>query len=144
MIPSRIFMTLPALLIAAPLQAVEQQVAGADAVPIVTGASPWNLVLGLLFLLLIVVGGWWLTRRMGGLPLAGSNRALRVIASTMVGPRERVVLLEVGNGEQLLLGVAPGQVRLLKQLDQPLPIEARAGDDFAARLRQFMLQGGGR
>ena len=125
-------------LTAAPmLQAAEQA-------PVVTGTNPWNLVLGLLFLLAIVAGGWWLTRRVGGLQLGVSSRSLRVVASAMVGPRERVVLLQVGNGEQLLLGVAPGQVRLLKQLDQPLPAEAAAGDDFAARLRQLLQQGSGR
>jgi len=126
------------LLLLSPLQAAEK------AEPVVTAANPWNLVLGLLFLLVIVVGGWWLTRRVGGLQLGVSNRSLRVIASAMVGPRERVVLLEVSNGEQLLLGVAPGQVRLLKSLDEPLPVEARANDDFAARLRQLMQQGVGR
>ncbi len=116
----------------------------AEAAPPVVAANPWNLVLGLVFLLAIVVGGWWLTRRMGGLQLGGASRSLRVVATTMVGPRERVVLLEVGNGEQLLLGVAPGQVTLLKPLDQPLPVETRGGDDFAARLRQLMQQGVGR
>jgi len=119
-------------------------VAAEQASPVVAGTNPWNLVLGLLFLLLIVVGGWWLTRRVGGLQLGVSNCSLRVIASTMVGPRERVVLLEIATGEQLLIGVAPGQVQLLKQLEQPLPAEARAGDDFAARLRQLLQQGSGR
>ena len=127
-----------ALLALSPLQAAEKSE------PVVTAANPWNLVLGLLFLLVIVAGGWWLTRRVGGLQFGVANRSLRVIASTMVGPRERVVLIEVGNGEQLLLGVAPGQVRLLKQLDEPLPVDARAGDDFATRLRQLMQQGAGR
>ncbi len=138
--PSRISVFLFALLAALPLQAAEP----AATAPVVAATSPWNLVLGLLFLLLIVIGGWWLTRRLGGLPLTGSNRSLRVVASTMVGARERVVLLEVGNGEQLLLGVAPGQVRLLKAFDQPLPVEPRAGDEFAARLRQLLQQGTGR
>ncbi len=125
-----------AALLALPLHAAEQAPA-----PVITGASPWSLLLGLLFLLLLVVGGWWLTRRMAGLqPVSG--RALRVVASAMVGPRERVVLLDVG-GEQLLLGVAPGQVTLLKPLEQPLPIDG-GGDDFAARLRQLLQPGAGR
>lgn len=142
MIPSRFFsLRLPpllALLVAPSLWA-------ADAVaPVVSGVRPWNMVLGLLFLLIIVAGGWWLTRRMAGVQFSGGNRSLRVIATTMVGPRERVVLLEVGGGEQLLLGVAPGQVTLLKQLDQPLPSDPRGGDDFAARLRHLLQQGAGR
>ena len=127
-----------ALLATSPLRAADAPA------PVIAGANPWNMVLGLLFLLLIVVGGWWLTRRVGGLQLGGANRSLRVVATTMVGPRERIVLLQVGNGEQLLLGVAPGQVTLLKALDQPLPLDSGGGDDFAARLRQLLQQGAGR
>lgn len=132
------------VLLAASLAATSLHAAETAAPPPVVTANPWNLVLGLIFLLVIVVGGWWLTRRMGGLQLGSANRSLRVVATTMVGQRERVVVLDVGNGEQLLLGVAPGQVTLLKSLDQPLPVETRSGDDFAARLRQLMQHGVGR
>lgn len=39
-----------------------------------------------------------------------------VHGSLAVGPRERIVLVEAA-GEWMLLGVAPGQVRILKSLD---------------------------
>lgn len=65
-----------------------------------------------------------------------SGNPLRVLGSASVGHRERVVLLEAG-GEQLLLGVAPGSVRTLHVL--PEPIAVNAGNpghaDFAAVLR---------
>lgn len=67
----------------------------------------------------------------------GSGSALRVVASANVGQREKVVLLEVG-GEQLLIGVAPGAVRSLHVLKEPVVEAAHNGgnsQDFAALLR---------
>jgi flagellar protein FliO/FliZ len=72
------------------------------------------LVLALIFLLA------WAARRLG-LQQPGSNRLLKVVASAMVGQRERVVVVEVGN-TWLVLGVAAGQVRALHTLPaEPSP-----------------------
>ena len=52
-----------------------------------------------------------------------------------MGPRERVVLLQVGNA-QLLLGVTPGRIQSLHVLDEPVSeyeINADASG-FAGRL----------
>ncbi|WOJ96631.1 flagellar biosynthetic protein FliO [Congregibacter brevis] len=67
----------------------------------------------------------------------GSASALRVIGSASVGQREKVVLIEVG-GEQLLIGVAPGSVRTLHVLPEPLvdtSAQESGAPDFAAVLR---------
>lgn len=40
----------------------------------------------------------------------------QVHGSLAIGPRERIVLVEAA-GEWMLVGVAPGQVRILKSLD---------------------------
>lgn len=101
---------------------------------------PLNMVLGLLFLLAIVVGGWWLVRRAGGLP-TNQGSGLRVVAAISVGPRERVVLVELA-GEQWLLGVAPGRVNLLHRFETP--VVATGSDDFAGKIRQLMQQGLGK
>lgn len=66
------------------------------------------LVLALIFLLA------WAARRLG-LQQPGSNRLLKVVASAMVGQRERVVVVEIGH-TWLVLGVAAGQVRALHTL----------------------------
>lgn len=106
-------------------------------------ANPWGLVLGLLFLLALVVGGWWLVRRMGGISVGG-NRQLRVLASLPVGPRERVVIVEIAD-EQWALGVAPGRVSLLHRFEQPVWQDgATGGDDFTQRMRQLLQQSMGR
>lgn len=66
------------------------------------------LVLALIFLC------GWAARRLG-LRQTGSGRLLKVVSSTMVGQRERVVVVEIG-GSWLVLGVAAGQVRALHTL----------------------------
>lgn len=108
--------------------------------PAPVAVNPMNMILGVLFLLLMVAAGWWLVKRAGGLQL-NQGAGIRVIAATSVGPRERVVLIELA-GEQWLLGVAPGQVNLLHRFEQP--VMAAGGDDFGGKIRQFMQQGFGK
>ena len=78
-----------------------------------------NLVTVFLSLFLIL-GGFvlvaWLVRRY--MPGIGKQGIVRVVGATMVGPRERVVLVEV-EGTWLLLGVGAGQVRLLDKMVKP-------------------------
>jgi flagellar protein FliO/FliZ len=72
---------------------------------------------GLLLVLAIIIGGAWLFKRYGQLPMGGKG-IVRVVGGASVGPRERVVVVEVEN-QRLLLGVAPGQVRTLHILQGP-------------------------
>ena len=83
--------------------------------------------------LILLLG--WLVRRYSGLP--GQNKALRVIASLPLSPREKLVLVQAGE-QQLLLGVAPGRVNLLQSYDQPLIEPGVAMGEFASRLQQAM------
>jgi flagellar protein FliO/FliZ len=70
--------------------------------------------LGLAIVLALIWGAAWLVRRLA--PAAGSvGSAIRIVAAQSVGPRERVVLIEVGE-QWLLVGVAPGQVNALQAL----------------------------
>jgi flagellar protein FliO/FliZ len=58
----------------------------------------------------------------------GGGAAIKVLGAAAVGPRERVVLVEIGE-DVLVLGVAPGSVaRLheLKRADLPLPADLPA------------------
>lgn len=63
--------------------------------------------------------------------------ALKVVASAAVGPRENVVIVEVGD-EWLVVGVAPGNVRLLQTRPRgnlaPADTDRTASAAFAARL----------
>lgn len=101
--------------------------------------SPAGAVGGTVFALVFVLGLIfalaWLAKRMPGVA-GGSNRALRVVASLSLGPREKVVVVDVG-GKQLLLGVGAGGTRTLHALDAPLPeAERPASPPFAQLLAQ--------
>ncbi len=65
---------------------------------------------------------------------SGASQAIQIEASVVVGPHERLVLVEVA-GQRLLLGVAPGRVNTLAQLAAAAPDDAPA----AAVPRTFWL-----
>ena len=59
-----------------------------------------------------------------------------------LGPRERIVLVRVGDS-QVLLGVASGSVVSLTPLAAPIAVtDAASGPAFADRLREFMKRPG--
>jgi flagellar protein FliO/FliZ len=73
-----------------------------------------QLVLGLGFVIALLFASLWLLKRISA-PRGEAAGLLRVVAGTAVGPRERVVILEVG-GTWMVLGVAPGQVSALAEI----------------------------
>jgi len=97
-------------------------------------ANLLQLTFGLLVVLAAIVGSAWLLRRYGRLQ-SGVAGALRVIGGLSMGPRERVVLIQVGK-QQLLLGVAPGRVQMLHVLDEPVAETSHTTDKtkFAEQL----------
>lgn len=68
-------------------------------------------LIGLVAVLALVAAMAWVLKRFSGLRGTGSG-LIRIVGGAAVGPRERIVLVEVG-GSWLLVGVAPGQVRAL-------------------------------
>jgi flagellar protein FliO/FliZ len=92
-------------------------------------------VFALLFVLALILALAWLAKRMPGVAGA-SNPALRIVGSLSLGPRERVVVVDVG-GTQLLLGVGAGGTRALHTLAAPLPVAERTqATPFAQLLAQ--------
>jgi flagellar protein FliO/FliZ len=69
-----------------------------------------QILFGLVLVFGILAGCVWLLKRYSS-PVRG-NGLLRVLGVTAVGPREKVVLLEVGE-KILMLGVTPNNVRTL-------------------------------
>lgn len=104
----------------------------------VSGGSTSGMVSGLIFLLVLVLGAAWLIKRAGGMPALRGGSSMKVVAALSLGPRERVVLIELG-GQQWLLGVGGNSVTTLHHFEQP--IVTGGGDDFAGKLRQFLPQG---
>ena len=74
--------------------------------------------LGLLAVLAVIVAIGWAVKRFGNLR-GGIQGQMKIVGGISLGTRERVVLLQVGD-QQLVLGVAPGQIRTLHVLEQPL------------------------
>ncbi|HEX5804556.1 MAG TPA: flagellar biosynthetic protein FliO [Azospira sp.] len=94
---------------------------------------------GLALILGLFVAAAWLARRLnGGRTLLGGGGPMRVVGALALGPRERIVLVEVAE-TWLVIGLAPGQMRTLHTLPKgELPPAATAGDhQFAHWLRQF-------
>ncbi|MBO9515990.1 MAG: flagellar biosynthetic protein FliO [Variovorax sp.] len=81
-------------------------------------------VLGLIFLCA------WLARRFG-LQRFGGGHVVKVVSSSNVGQRERVVVVEVG-GTWLVLGVTPTQVNTLHTLPAQAVPQAPAAAPVAA------------
>jgi flagellar protein FliO/FliZ len=78
-----------------------------------------EVTLALAVVLAAIFGLAWVVRRVRG--VAGSASVLGVLAEVRLGPKERALLVKVGT-QQLLVGVAPGQVATLHVLPQPVEI----------------------
>jgi flagellar protein FliO/FliZ len=94
---------------------------GSSTPPVLEAIAGLAVVLAVIFLLA------WAVRRFTHLQ-GGGRGLVRVVGGVALGSRERAVVVAVGN-TRLLLGVAPGQVRMLHVLP---PEEPAAG--FAAEL----------
>ena len=125
-------------------QAVSPVIPAVPSAPISLGGM-FQVLLGLLLVLAAVAATAWLLRRfsMGQNVMGG---AVRVVGGVALGPRERLVLVEVGE-TWLLLGVAPGQVNALHTMPRPEGVAKReipsAGPGFSAWLKQAMQKRSG-
>ncbi|PTS82746.1 flagellar biosynthetic protein FliO [Pseudomonas sp. HMWF032] len=90
------------------------------------------LVIGLIFLLA------WVMRRVQQIVPRG-GQVISVLATQPLGPRDRLVLVQVG-GEQVLLGLTPGTITALHVLKEPvhLPDAQPASTEFAQRLMELL------
>ena len=84
-------------------------------VPSSSSGGVLRVAVALLVVLGAVIAAARLARRMRGLG-GSANSSLEVLGSLPLGARERAVLVRVGE-RQLLIGVAPGNVRTLHVFD---------------------------
>lgn len=95
-----------------------------------------NAIAGLAVVIALIFAIAWLMRRMGG-PAGFQKGPMHILGATSVGQRERVVLVRYQDSV-LVLGVAPGQVTLLKESAAPPDtgvVHQPAFPSFIARLR---------
>jgi len=120
--------------------------ATADKGPLVTSPIGVGSFLHMAFGLLIVIGAilvmTWLIRRMGYVP-GRVTGAMKILGGISLGQRERVVLMQVGE-QQLVVGIAPGNIRTLLVLDKHVTVQdssTDAGEGSFAQKLQAMLKG---
>ncbi|OZI18430.1 flagellar biosynthetic protein FliO [Bordetella genomosp. 9] len=119
-------------------------------------AATFRVIVGLVVVIAAILACGWLARRAG---LAGraAGGTMRVVDSLTLGPRQRIVLVEVADA-WLLVGVTVGQMNLLHTLpagDAAVPAQQpgalvtsllarrRGGADasFASKLTQALRRG---
>lgn len=103
--------------------------------------SAWaSTLLGLLAVVAVIFFCAWAVKRMSG--IAGNQMgAMKVVAVMPVGTREKIALLQIGD-QQLLVGVTPHQINLLKDFDHPvIPISDKPAVDFSSRLQAILSKG---
>lgn len=105
-------LTFPLLLHALPALA-------ADAAPGVATGTYVQATLALLLIVGLLFGATWAARKVSGGRLFGQGN-LRVISGIALGPKERIVLVEVED-QWLVIGIVPGQIRTLHTLPRGNP-----------------------
>lgn len=123
------------LLLALPVMAAEPSASMSSSG---MGAQMTKLLFGLLLVIGLIFLLAWLLRRMQQLNPRG-NQAIKLISSHALGPRERLVLVQVGS-EQVLLGLSAGRITPLHVLEEPvhLPDAEPANPEFAQRLMELL------
>lgn len=103
--------------------------------PIVGGGELLSMSISMLLVVaVILVLGWIYSRtRLSG---TGASDVIGIVASRALGPKERLLIVEVAD-QQLLIGMTSSAVQTLHIFDTPIDVsEPKASvDSFAARLR---------
>lgn len=133
------------MILALPVSAMAAEPVAQAAVPAAgnvlasgVGGQLTQLVLGLLVVVgLIFVLAWLMRRVQRAGP--GNGQVIELVGSRALGPRDRLMLVQVGN-EQILLGVTPGRITPLHVLKEPVQVTKteQATPEFARRLLELM------
>ena len=129
--------------LALPLTAMAAEPATTAVTPVLASSGNLSAQLGQMLLGLLLVIGLifvlaWLLRRVQQIGPRG-NQVIKLLASQALGPRERLVLVQVGN-EQVLLGLSAGRITPLHTLKEPVHLADGEPDtpEFAQRLMELL------
>jgi len=128
-----------ALLVSEAVIAAAEPAAASTAAPGGLGAQLAQTVIGLLLVVGLIFFLAWLLRRMQGSAQQGAQ-VIEVIGTRAIGPRDRLLLVQVGK-EQILIGHSPGSIEALHVLAEPVDVPAsarQATPEFAQRLLELM------
>ncbi len=104
----------------------------------VAAPEVWKLFSGMAVILVAVVVILWLLKRLGRMTMTANNQ-IQVLGGVSLGAREKLVLVQVAD-KQMVLGVAPGSVRTLYVLEQPISIEDTPPGPFGRLLSEKLRQ----
>ncbi|MEB0045427.1 MULTISPECIES: flagellar biosynthetic protein FliO [unclassified Pseudomonas] len=122
---------------------VATAIVSATAAPAVSagvGGQLTQLVFGLLLVLGLIFFLAWLLRRVQQAGPAGKGHVIEIVGARALGPRDRLMLVQVGN-EQILLGLSPGTITALHVLKEPVQVPSgteKSTPEFAQRLMELM------
>ncbi|MHC9003408.1 flagellar biosynthetic protein FliO [Enterobacter adelaidei] len=113
--------------------------------PSAVPGSPLLQVSGALFgIIAFILIAAWLAKRVGLAGKTAGARALKVSASTTLGPRERVVIVDVEDA-RLVLGITASNINVLHKLP-PAPVvvdeRAVAPADFQSVMKSLLKRSG--
>lgn len=108
------------------------------------GSALLQGLLGLVLVLAALMAFFWFLRRYSP-GQTGAQGVVKVVGGVMLGPREKLVVVEVGD-TWLLLGVGGGQVNTLHTLPRPEGVSAPALHDplagFSDKLKEMLHKRG--
>ena len=103
------------------------------------GGQLAQMVFGLLLVVGLIFFLAWVLRRMQSTAVKG-GQVIEIVGSRAIGPRDRLLLVQVGK-EQILIGHTPGGIEALHVLAEPVEVSAgarQATPEFAQRLMELM------
>jgi flagellar protein FliO/FliZ len=126
----------PPLALFAPL-ALSQSAAPLPETPGVSAGAFMQMLLALALIVGILVLGAYLLRRLNGGRTFGNTGPLRIVGGLMISPRERIVLLEVGE-TWVVVGIVPGQIKTLHTMPKgEIPVASGSDGGFGQWLKQM-------
>ncbi|CAN5125251.1 N/A [soil metagenome] len=101
----------------------------------VQAVSPWPSVLALAVVLAVIVGLGWVLKR-ARLPGLSSAVPMRTVGTLHIGPRERVMIVEIGN-QWHVLGVTAQSINAIDRMDATPAVPADGSAATGSPLVQF-------
>jgi flagellar protein FliO/FliZ len=101
-----------------------------------------QLTLSLIAVVALILAMGWVLKRFK-LAAPGRSKDMSVLDELKVGPRERIVLIGIGEA-QVLVGIGAGGIVPLTPLSAPISLKVPGpAPAFAERLRDMMRRSGG-
>lgn len=127
---------LPALLVCL----LARSAGAAEAMPSITEGL-LQMLIGLAVVVGLLLGSLWLIKRISA--PGGAARGMKIVGGLALGPRERVVLIEVAD-KVLVLGITAAGINTLHTLEraelpeEPLDAKGHAQTDFGQWLKKSL------